>query len=99
MRNFRPFLVLFLASMFGVSILLPIEDIPETLYDESESVSFEITPLFSIQALKNCTGTRSADLSISPMATAIHQESLRIGERQYSTPPAYESTFLCTLLC
>jgi len=41
-------LVLLLLLVFGVSVVLPAEDIPETPYDESEALPYAGTPLFSI---------------------------------------------------
>jgi len=35
---------------FGVSFCVPAADVPETPYDESETVPYEGTPLFSIAA-------------------------------------------------
>jgi hypothetical protein len=98
MRNSLQFLVLLLTSMFGVSLLLPAQDVLETPYDESESLPLENTPVFSIQA-PSFTSTVPANLSMSPMATAMPRERLSIGERLYRPSLRYEPTFLCTLLC
>jgi hypothetical protein len=42
--------ILFLLVLlgFGASLIVPVEDVPETPYDESETLPFEGTPLFSI---------------------------------------------------
>jgi hypothetical protein len=40
--------VLLLLLVFGVSVVLPAEDVPETPYDESEVLPYAGTPLFSI---------------------------------------------------
>ena len=98
MRNSLSFLVLLFTSIFGVSLLLPAQDILETPYDESESLPLENTPVFSIQS-PSFTGTVLTNLSMSPTATAIPPERLSIGERLYRPSLRYEPTFLCTLLC
>jgi|SRR5208283_1793218 len=43
-------LALFLLLGFGVSLVVPAEDVPETPYDESEALPYEGTPLFSLVA-------------------------------------------------
>jgi len=47
MSRSRSVLVLFLVLIFGLSFTVPAEDIPETPYDESETLPFESTPGFS----------------------------------------------------
>ena len=39
--------VLFVASVLGLSLMVPAEDVPETAYDESEALLYESTPSFS----------------------------------------------------
>ena len=48
MRKSRSILVLLVLLGFGVSLAVPEEDAPETPYDESETLPYESTPLFSI---------------------------------------------------
>jgi hypothetical protein len=48
MRKPRSAFVLLLLLVFGVSLAVPAEDVPETPYDESETLPYEGTPLFSI---------------------------------------------------
>lgn len=48
MRRAGSILVLFVLLTFGAALAVPAEDIPETPYDESESLPYEATPLFSI---------------------------------------------------
>lgn len=52
MRRASSSLVLFVLLAFGVSLVVPAEDVPETAYDESEALLYEGTPLFSIAAPK-----------------------------------------------
>jgi hypothetical protein len=39
--------VLFMFLAFGASLAVPAEDLPETAYDESESLPYEMTPALS----------------------------------------------------
>ena len=48
MRRPCSILVFCLLLSFSVSLVVPAEDVPETAYDESESLPYEGTPLFSI---------------------------------------------------
>jgi hypothetical protein len=48
MRRPGSILVLCLFLAFGVSLVVPAENVPETAYDESEALPYEGTPLFSI---------------------------------------------------
>jgi len=64
MRSRRFILVLFVLLGFGVSLIVPAEDVPETPYDESETLPFEGTPLFSMAVPK-------ASVRISTAAESI----------------------------
>lgn len=48
MKKSHSALVLLVAFVLGLSFAVPAEDVPETPYDESEALPYEITPLFSI---------------------------------------------------
>jgi hypothetical protein len=48
MRKLRCILVVLAALAVSLSFAVPVEDDPETPYDESESLPYEGTPLFSI---------------------------------------------------
>ena len=50
MRRASSILVLFVLLAFGLSLAVPAEDVPETAYDESESLPCESTPVVSIAA-------------------------------------------------
>ena len=52
MRRRCYILVLFVLLVFGVSLAVPAEDVPETAYDESESLPCESTSVFSIAVPK-----------------------------------------------
>ena len=47
MRTLRSALVLLAAFALSLSFAVSAEDLPETAYDESESLSYEMTPLIS----------------------------------------------------
>jgi hypothetical protein len=47
MRVLRSALVLLATFALNVSFAIPAEDVPETAYDESESLPYEMAPLFS----------------------------------------------------
>jgi len=46
--RWRSVLVLSLVLVLGLSFAVPAEDIPETAYDESETLPYESAPLFSL---------------------------------------------------
>jgi hypothetical protein len=48
MSRSRPLLVLLIAVVLGLSSVVPAEDAPETAYDESESLPYASTAMFSI---------------------------------------------------
>jgi len=47
MRKLRCILVVLAAFALSLSFAVPVEDDPETAYDESESLPYEMTPLLS----------------------------------------------------
>jgi len=51
MKELRCLVVLAVALVFGLSFALPAEDIPETPYDESETLPYECTPVFAFAAV------------------------------------------------
>jgi len=63
MVELRSGLVLLVAVVFGLSLVFPVPDLPETCYDESETLpceythAFSLTPNFSPSA--NVTGQAS----------------------------------------
>jgi hypothetical protein len=48
MSKLRCVLVVLAALALGLSFAVPVEDVPETPYDESEALPYESTPVFSI---------------------------------------------------
>ena len=48
MRRSRSVLVLIIVAVFGMSFAVPVEDDPETPYDESQSLPYESSPAVSV---------------------------------------------------
>jgi hypothetical protein len=68
MRKPRSALVLLLLLLvFGVSLAVPAEDVLETPYDESESMPYEKTPLFSIVVLEIVAAAATGLTCASPL--------------------------------
>ena len=65
----RPCSVLILCVLlgFGVSLAVPAEDVPETPYDESETLPCEGTPLFSIAAPEAVAAAPAVLACVSPL--------------------------------
>ena len=79
MRHLHSVLVLLLLLVFGVFLVVPPEDVPETLYDESEALPYEGTPVFSVVAPQASGWTAQADLSCDSLVqfTSSRRQSLR----------------------
>ncbi len=87
----------------GVSLSFPAEDVLDSVYDESESVPYEVTPLFSIM------GSPVAAQEIQAPLSSLH---LKFGGPSLFSPSPVRETeanrsahartslaLLCTLLC
>lgn len=61
MRKPRSVLIFLLLLGFGLSLAVPAEDVPETPYDESETLPYERTPLFSITVTQPSDRTAKAE--------------------------------------
>ena len=55
MTKARSLLVLLVAFLLGMYSAIPAEDVPETAYDESDSLPYECTLLFSVEIPKPFT--------------------------------------------
>jgi len=76
MRNPRSALVLlFLLLGFGVSLTVLAEDIPETRYDESEALPYEVTPPFSGDLVQESAPTLQV-VQIVPTRLSIPRHAL-----------------------
>jgi hypothetical protein len=95
-------LILFVLLGFSLSLTVPAEDVPETVYDESEGLPYEGTPLFSIvaplaaarttQALPNSLHPRLGAPSPFPSASVRDTGANRRADVRSSL------ALLCTLL-
>lgn len=63
MKELRYVVVILLLMSFGLALAVPAEDDAETSYDESETLPYESTPLFSAPTQAS-TLTTQADLGI-----------------------------------
>ena len=103
MRRPCSILILFVLLGFGVSLAVPVEDAPETEYDESAALPSEGTPLFSIvvplvaarttQAVPNSLHPRLGDPSLFTPAGVRDTDAHRAAD------PRISLALLCTLLC
>jgi len=97
MRKPRSVLVLLLLLVFGVSVVLPAEDVPETPYDESEALPYARTPLFSI-ALPQPSG-RIAKAELSCDSAFRFNPSARCRNRSHENyPESYCVPFSLTII-
>ncbi len=103
MRRRCSILVVLVLLVFGASLVVPAEDVPETAYDESEALPYEGTPLFSILLSPLAAPTTQAALS------SLHH---KLGASRLFTPAQVRDTdvhrsadarslsaLLCILLC
>jgi hypothetical protein len=76
MRRSCSILVLCVLLGFGVPLAAPAEDVPETPYDESEALPYDITRLFSIVPPQASGWKAKAELSCgSPLrSTSVTKE-------------------------
>jgi hypothetical protein len=103
MRKPRSTLLFFVLLVLGLSLTVPVEDLPETPYDESETSPYLSIPLLSnlvSQAAASVTGVvrRAVDLrSGSPFRFAVTRASGT--DRHRSAEERVALALLCTLLC
>ena len=76
---------------FGLSTVIPAEDLPETAYDESESFPYVIISAFTITVLKPAAQTPAARNIIVPLGV----NSLNAPARQFSSQWADSSCRIC----
>jgi hypothetical protein len=103
MREPRVVLILLVLMFFGLSLALPLEDVPETPYDESEALPYEGTPVFSIvvtrEVVPETRDARSALYLGSGAVSSFINVGIN-GEDAAGSPPGRDAlAFLCTLRC
>jgi len=79
--------VLSLTLVLGLFLTVPVEDIPETAFDESETPAYQGTPLFSIevpqaaaleaQDVRNAAELRSGPLSLFTFSRNNRKDAAR----------------------
>jgi hypothetical protein len=86
---------------FGVSLLVAVEDAPETKYDESEQLPYQINRLFSVVLAPKAGATPEPVRDSSDHKVSFPSEfTARV--RNVDTQPsrgARLSSLLCVLLC
>jgi hypothetical protein len=90
MRKSRSVLGLFVASVLIVSFAVQAEDIPETLYDESEALPYEKTLSFSNEVLQHSAQVLQSILTFGPLfrrGFLRRRDAIRAEGRQRAVPP------------
>jgi hypothetical protein len=86
-----------------LSLSLPAEDVLDAVYDESESVPYEVTPLFSVGLRGVAARTTQAPLSSLHLRAAAPSPftPVRVCDRgaNRSLDARISLALLCTLLC
>ena len=95
MRVLRFALVLFATFALSVSFAAPAEDLPETAYDESESLPYEMTPPLSGDLVQESAPT----LQVVPIApgdlfSTPRQALVRAGCRELAAHPISDSLII-----
>ena len=103
MKNVRFVFVLLITIVLGLFLTVPVGDIPETAFDESETPAYEATPLFSIEvpqaaALETPDEQSAADLrsGAQSLFTSAHSS----GKNATRSPNVRGAlALLCSLRC
>lgn len=103
MRKPRSAVLFFVLLVFGLSLAVPAEDVPETAYDESGASPYLSTPLFSnliSQATTLVTGTLRSAAGLRPGTLSRFAIARITGtDRHRSAKARVVRALLCTLLC
>jgi hypothetical protein len=96
-------LILFVLLGFGLSLAVPAEDVPETAYDESETLPYESTPPVSIVVSLGAARTTHAvpnSLHHKIVAPSLFSSArARDADANRSANAGISLALLCTLLC
>jgi len=103
-RKLRLGFVFLLAIILGLSLATVPEDAPETAFDESETLPYETTPLFSIvvpQAAAQAPEDRQTRVSAPAVSPLTELRGRRLqGEKVAVHPDSHPLTVLhCSLRC
>ena len=79
-------LTLLLLAAFGLSFAIPVEDDPETPYQESEQLPYECTPLFSIEVQESARapGALLKSSCYFQLGSQIRCDDIYAGQRERS---------------
>ena len=93
MSQLHRILVVLAALTLCLSFAVPAEDDPETFYDESESVPYESTPLFSVMLQDSARDLQSVLISaLLPRVNPTARRDEVLAEQWARTPhPTYRS--------
>jgi hypothetical protein len=87
MTQSRSVLVLLVALVLSVSFAVPAEDVPETAYDESESLPCESTPVVSIAASETVEEAPAVRADASQLLrTSLRRVAVRCSDRWAELP-------------
>jgi len=95
-------LAVFLVLGFGVYLVVPAEDVPETPYDESETVPYESAPLFLIVmplAAARITHSELTPLHHKTVAPLLSTPARVRETAAHRSAGRALSALLCMLLC
>ena len=102
MRKPRSVVVILLLLVFGVSVVLPAEDVPETPYDESEALPYEMPPPLSGDLAQESAPTfQVVPIVPSDLFSTPKQASSQAGRRELAAHPRSNSLIILdqTLRC
>jgi hypothetical protein len=103
MRKVRSVLLLFVLLALGLSFAVPMADVPETSYDESEALPYERTPVILDAMEKPVASTaqisRSDLLLQSSAPIQVSAVGIKREDAHRCAEPRVSLAFLCTLLC
>lgn len=98
MTPLRSILVVFVALILSVCFALPAEDVPETVYDESESLPCESTPAVSILAAEISVEVPTAVPGACRMLLVASQEERKAWQLDGEKSRVYASSDSLTIL-
>lgn len=92
-------LLLIVASVCGLSLATPAEDDPDTPYDESEELPYDVAPVPVIEVLAQSASSLQASLepgSLLQFGCITNSKGVRADEEKSQAPPISGSpTILC----
>ena len=83
-------LLLIAALVCGLSLAIPAKDDPDTSYDESEELPYDVTPAPLIEVLAQCASSHQPSITPGPLlqfACITNSKEVRADEEKFQTPP------------